>query len=312
MRRIVLAGGTGFLGQALAAHFQGTRWDVVVLARSPRQTDGIGRQVAWDARTLGSWQRELDGAIAVVNLTGKSVNCRYTAANRKEILDSRVDSTRVLGQAIAKCRLVPRVWLNASTATIYRHTFDEAWDEHGKIKATPEVKDAFSLEVATAWEQTLSVASNPETRKIAMRIAMVLGSGRNSVFPVLRRLVRFGLGGKMGNGRQYVSWIHEADFCRAVEWMIAHDNLAGPINVTAPSPVPNGEMMQSLRRVCRARLGLPATEAMLEVGAIFLRTETELILKSRRVLPRRLLDSGFKFQFLTINAAFENLCRQKN
>lgn len=312
MKRIILAGGSGFLGRALAAHFLRAGWDVVVLTRSPREDARAGRQVFWDARTRGEWQGELEGATAVVNLTGKSVNCRYTAGNRKEILESRVDSTRILGEAMGRCLQPPRVWLNASTATIYQHVIDHAWDECGRIEATPEVKDTFSLEVAEAWEQTFAMARIPRTRKIALRMAMVLGTGDNSVFPVLRRLVRLGLGGKMGDGRQFVSWIHERDLCRAVEWMIARDDLHGPINVAAPNPLPNGEMMRRLRGVCQVPIGLPATRAMLEAGAFLLRTETELILKSRRVVPRRLIDSGFKFQFSTIGEAFEELCDRRN
>jgi uncharacterized protein (TIGR01777 family) len=306
-KRLILAGGSGFLGRALAAYFLRAGWEVVILTRSPGRSGGMGREVAWDARNVGPWQKELDGAAAIVNLTGKSVDCRYTAHNRKEIMESRVDSTRVLGYAIGRCSRPPLVWLNASTATIYRHTFDGAWDESGEIKAMPEAKDAFSVEVATAWERTLDAACTPNTRKIAMRTAMVLGTGRNSVFPVLRRLVRLGLGGRMGSGRQFVSWIHELDFCRTVEWLIAHHDLRGAINIAAPNPVTNRDMMSILRHVCRMPFGLPSASWMLEVGAFFLRTETELIIKSRRVVPGRLIESGFEFQFPTIREAFENL-----
>jgi uncharacterized protein len=307
MNRIILAGGSGFLGRVLAAHFQDLGWDVVTLTRSQQPTGGIGRRVTWDGCTLGSWQKELEGAAAVINLTGKSVDCRYTAQNRKEILDSRIKPTRVLGEAIRLCRQPPQVWLNASTATIYKHTFDGPWDESGEIRATPEAKDEFSVEVARAWEQPFDEAQTPGTRKIAMRMTMVLGMGTNSVFPVLRRLVRLGLGGKMGSGRQFVSWMHEVDFCRAVEWLITHDTIQGPVNLAAPNPLPNQEMMKTLRQVCRVPIGLPATNWMLEVGAFFLRTETELVIKSRRVVPRRLMDSGFQFQFPTIREAFEDL-----
>ena len=310
MKRIIIAGGSGFLGQALAAHFLNTKWDVVTLTRSPGQPGLAGRKVAWDARTVGAWQKELDGATAVINLTGKSVNCRYNTRNEREILDSRVDSTRVLAQAIGRCDEPPPVWLNASTATIYRHTFGDPWDESGETGATAEAKDRFSIEVALAWEQALNETATPRTRKVAMRMAMVLGLGKNSVFPMLRRLAKFGLGGKMANGRQFVSWIHEADYCRAVDWLISHTDLEGPVNLAAPNPVPNREMMDTLRQVCGARFGLPATNWMLEVGAFLLRTETELIIKSRRVVPRGLLASGFGFQFPTIRGAFEDLSRR--
>jgi len=239
------------------------------------------------------------------------VNCRYTASNRKEILESRVNSTRVIGQAIGQCANPPPVWLNASTATVYRHTFGEPWDEAGAMDSIAEAKDAFSVEVAKAWEQALDEAKTPRTRKIAMRMAMVLGLGKNSVFPVLRRLVRLGLGGKMGDGGQYVSWMHVADYCRAVEWLIEHDDLSGPVNLVAPEPVTNREMMRLLRRACGVPIGLPATEWMLEVGAFLLRTETELLIKSRRVVPGRLLKSGFQFQFPTLALAFGDLVQGK-
>jgi uncharacterized protein (TIGR01777 family) len=190
---------------------------------------------------------------------------------------------------------------------VYRHTYGDPWDETGQTEATAEAKDRFSVEVAWAWEKALNDASTPRTRKVAMRMAMVLGLGQNSVFPVLRRLTRFGLGGRMGNGRQFVSWIHETDFCRAVEWLISHDDFQGAVNLTAPNPIPNSEMMRTLRKACGMPIGLPATNWMLEVGAFVLRTETELLIKSRRVIPGRLLKSGFEFQFPTIRQAFEHL-----
>jgi len=309
MKRIVIAGGSGFLGQALATHFLKAEWEPVILTRVPGQTGLAGRQIGWDAQTAGDWAKEVEGSAAVINLTGKSVNCRYHARNRKEILESRVNSTRVLGEAIHECVRPPRVWLNASTATVYRHTFGEPWDETGETEATAEAKDRFSVEVAWAWEQALNHAETPRTRKVALRMAMVLGLGKNSVFPVLRLLTRFGLGGRMGNGRQFVSWIHETDYCRAIEWLVSHDNFQGPVNLVAPKPVPNSEMMRLLRQVAGVPFGLPATDWMLEVGAFILRTETELLLKSRRVIPGRLLKSGFEFQFPSIQEAFEDLNR---
>jgi len=307
--KIILAGGSGFLGQALGTYLQERGFEIIVLTRLPRQAAVPGRQIAWDARTPGPWQKELEGATAVINLTGQSVNCRYNASNRRKIMDSRVDSTRVLGEAIANCVHPPGIWLNASTATIYKHTFDTPWQENGAIGATPDAKDAFSLRVATVWERTFTEAQTTRTRKIALRAAMVLGSGKNSVFPVLCRLARLGLGGKMGNGKQFVSWIHELDFCRAVEWLISHDQMAGPINLAAPNPLPNCEMMGILRQVCHMPFGLPAPAWILEMGAFVLRTETELIIKSRRVIPGRLLESGFDFQFPGIREAFENLSK---
>ncbi len=309
---IILAGGSGFLGGALANHFSALNWEVIILTRSPKQrTDGV-REVAWDARTLGDWIRELDGATAVVNLTGRSVDCRYNAKNRREIMESRVDSTRVVGEAIARCANPPRVWLNSSTATVYKHTFGKPHDESSlEMDSAKDAKDAFSVEVAQAWERTLNEAVTPRTRKVALRTSMVLGLGHNSVFPVLRRLTRFGLGGKQGSGKQFVCWIHEEDFCRGVEWIISHEELAGPINVCAPNPLANEEMMKLFRKICGVPFGLPATEWMLEIGAFFLRTETELIFKSRRVVPGRLIESGFQFRFSFFRNALENLLSKK-
>jgi uncharacterized protein len=306
-KRIVLAGGSGFLGQALAAYLGKSGYEIVILTRRPKpRTDGT-RELGWDASVPGPWRRELEEALAVINLTGKSVNCRYTAANKKEILESRVNSTRCLGEAIGSCQAPPAAWLNASTATVYLHTFEVAWDEQGQTEASAEAKDAFSVEVAWAWEKALEEATTPKTRKLALRTSMVLGLSRNSVFPVLRRLTRLGLGGKLDSGRQFVSWIHELDYCRAIEWLLSHQELSGPVNVTAPSPVTNAEMMRCMRDVCGIPIGLPASGWMLEVGAFLMRTETELILKSRRVVPGRLLKSGFEFRFSDIRHAFENL-----
>lgn len=310
-RRFVLAGGSGFLGRILAKHFAALGWEVVVLTRSPRGNP-VAREVPWDAATVGDWARELDGAAAVVNLAGRSVDCRYTAENRRQILASRVNSTRAIGEAIAACAHPPRVWLNASSSTIYRHTLGPAWDESATdFAATPDVHDEFSLQVIHAWERALNEAATPRTRKVALRTTMVLGHARNSVFPMLRRLARFGLGGAMGSGQQFVSWIHAEDFCRAVEFLVTNDELSGPVNLAAPNPLPNAEMMRLFREICGAPLGLglPATKWMLEVGAFFLRTETELILKSRRVISTRLRDAGFKFHFETMRdslTALEN------
>ena len=307
MKKIVIAGGSGFLGRILAAHFEKLGYAITILTRSPKSSDYGIREIAWDAHTIGEWAPELDSAVAVINLTGRSVNCRYHKQNRKVILESRVQSTQAICQAIAACKSPPTVWLNASTATIYKHTFGPAWDESGEICSTPEAKDKFSIEVATAWERAFNEAKTPATRKVAMRAAMVLGTNKNSVFPMLCRLTRLGLGGKMGYGRQFVSWIHELDFCRAVEWLMTHETLDGVVNIAAPNPVTNAEMMKLFRQTFGMPLGLPATKSMLEIGALFLRTETELIIKSRRVNPRRLVESGFDFCFPLLNAALEDL-----
>jgi uncharacterized protein (TIGR01777 family) len=306
MKRIILAGGSGFLGQALAKRFCEGGSEIIILTRAPRgRADGV-KELSWDGKSLGEWAQVVEGAEAVINLTGRSVDCRYTAANRRLIVASRVDSTRVLGEAIARCTQPPRVWLNSSSATIYKHTFTTPMDEAGEMGATPEAKDDFSVEVIRQWERALDEARTPATRKIALRITMVFGTA-GGVFPVLRRLARFGLGGRMGSGQQFVSWIHIADFLRAVEWLLAKDAFNGPVNLAAPHPLPNAEMMKLMRQAVGMPIGLPATEWMLEAGAVFLRTETELILKSRRVVPGRLLAAGFPFQFAEMGAALRNL-----
>ena len=304
--RIVIAGGSGFLGRVLAEHFARAGREVVILTRKPTKPD----EILWDAATIGPWTRKLDGAEAVLNLTGRTVNCRYNAANRREIMESRVKSTRVIGEEIRRCAKPPRVWSNASTATIYKHTFGAPHDEGGDIGATAEACDAFSIEVAKAWERTLDEEVVPQTRKVALRAAMVLGMGENSVFPMLRRLARLGLGGRMGSGKQYVSWIHESDFCRAIDWILERDDFAGVVNIAAPNPVTNAEMMRLLREAVGAPFGLPAYEWMLHIGAFVLRTEVELMIKSRRVVPKRLIESGFQFEFPTMQEAFAELTRR--
>jgi uncharacterized protein (TIGR01777 family) len=305
--KIVLAGGRGFLGQVLAAHFLERGWDVMVLTRAPRATTNGIQEIWWDGKSLGEWTSALEGASAVINLAGVSVNCRYHARNQRRLVDSRVLPTRILGEAIRECVRPPKVWFNSSTATIYKHTFGPAWDESGEIGAHPDAKDAFSIEIATTWEREFEAAQTPGTRKIALRSAMVLGLGANSVFPMLHRLVRFGLGGTMAGGRQYVSWIHEFDFCLALDWLMDHEAISGVVNLAAPTPVTNREMMSTLRELSRVSIGLPATGWMLEVGAFVLRTETELIIKSRRVVSKRLSDGGFTFRYRTMREAMTEL-----
>ena len=305
--KIILAGGRGFLGSVLADYFGSKGMEVVIFTRTPHQRgDGI-REVMWDGENLGEWTKELEGARALINLAGISVNCRYHARNRKLLLDSRLNSTRVLGEAVGRSGNPPPVWLNSSTATIYKHNFCPAWEETGEIGGCSEAKDIFSVHIATEWERVFNEASTHRTRKVALRSAMVLGHGKNSVLPNLLRLAGLGLGGSLAGGRQFVSWIHEEDFCRAVEWIIEHETLSGPVNLAAPNPVTNAEFMATIRKVCGALFGLPATRWMLEIGAFLLRTETELVIKSRRVVPGKLLASGFTFRYPQILPAIEQL-----
>jgi uncharacterized protein (TIGR01777 family) len=264
--------------------------------------------VYWDGKSVGDWAGELNGADAVVNLAGQSVNCRYHARNRRRILESRVGSTLALGEAIRACSRPPRVWLNSSTATLYKHSFDRPMDEaSGVIAGTPEAKDQFSVEVGQAWEAAMAETSTPNTRKVALRTAMVFGVGSGGVYRVLRRLASCGFGGAMAGGRQYVSWIHETDFCRAVEWLFANGECAGPVNLAAPRPLTNREMMRTVRRACGMPIGLPAAGWMLNIGAVLLRTETELMIKSRRVVPGRLTAAGFRFLYSELGSAVKEL-----
>jgi uncharacterized protein (TIGR01777 family) len=300
--KVVIAGGAGFLGQVLVRHFESQGIETVVLSRKPGDRVGDARVVQWDGRVTGAWATELEGSSLVINLCGRSVNCRYTRANREEIYASRLESTRVLGEAIACCQHPPHLWINASSATIYRHAEDREMTEAGG-----EIGDGFSVDVCQQWETAFNEARTPHTRRVAIRTAMVLGHDPNSVFPTLSTLVKRGLGGPLGNGRQYVSWLHEADFCGVIDWIWEHNELMCPVNVCSPNPIRNRELMAVLRDAYHMPFGLPATPLMLELGAAILGTETELVLKSRRVVPERLLATGYKFRFPTIKEAVAEL-----
>ncbi|MEV0001760.1 TIGR01777 family oxidoreductase [Micromonospora sp. NPDC050980] len=293
--RIVIAGGTGQVGTILDRALTAEGHDVVLLTRSPRGE----RQVHWDGVTLGDWARSISGSDVVINLAGRSVSCRYTAANLDAMMRSRVESTRVVGEAVARAARPPRVWLQMSTATIYAHRFDAANDEHAGLIGgdEPGVPGYWSYSVAIArnWEAAQERAATPGTRKVALRSAMVMSPDRGGVFDVLSRLARLGLGGPVAGGRQYVSWIHDQDFVRAVRFLIERDDLAGAVNLAAPNPLPQREFMRDLRSAWRVPIGLPATGWMAEVGAFAIGSDTELLVKSRRVTPGRLADAGFTF-----------------
>jgi len=311
--KIVIPGGSGQLGTILARELIAQNHQVIVLSRKPYLAPWP--VVLWDAKNLGGWQASLDNADVVINLAGRSVNCRYSQENRRQILNSRVDATRVVGKAISNASTPPRVWLQASTATIYSHRFDSPNDDVRGVLGgdEPNVPETwkFSIDVARAWEQSAEELDLPGTRRVLMRAAMTMSPEPDSVFAVLVGLVKRGLGGTNGDGKQWVSWIHEFDFIRSVFWLIDHD-LSGPVNLSSPNPLPNADFMKILRKVAKIPIGLPATRWMLELGAIFLKTETELILKSRRVVPSRLLASGFKFQFPTWEQAAEDLMNRWN
>ncbi len=307
--RILIPGGSGQVGRMLARHFTGQGHDVTVLSRTEQTAPW--KVLAWDGKHRGPWVDALSGCDVCINLAGKSVNCRYTDENRRAIMASRVDSTRVLGEVIAGLSQPPRVWLNASTATIYRHALerpmDEASGEFGGGEPGAPKKWDFSIEVAKAWEDAFFAANTPRTRKVALRSSIIFSPDRGGVFDVLMHLVRLGLGGSNGSGKQYVSWIHDADFIRAIEFLIEAEHVTGPVNLASPNPLPNREFMRDLRRAAGVPIGLPAFEWMLELGTWALRTESELVLKSRYVIPWRLQAEGFAFEYPEWNAAAKQL-----
>jgi uncharacterized protein (TIGR01777 family) len=310
--KIILAGGSGQVGTFVANAFHSKGDEVVVLSRS--QSKQAWKTVTWDAINQGDWSTEIQDAEVVINLAGRSVNCRYNPENRRQILESRTLSTLAIGKAIEDAPDPPRLWINASTATIYTHRFDATNDEFtglvGVEEAMPDTWK-FSYDVGVQWEDAMERYSLPRTRKIKARMAMVMGSGKDSVFDVLTGLASKGLGGTLGNGKQYVSWIHEVDFLRAIQWLIEKDTLAGPVNFCSPNPIPNKEFMKIIRKVTKMPFGLPALNWMLEIGAIFLQTETELLLKSRRVIPGKLLKDGFQFKYPEWKVAAEEIRKRQ-
>lgn len=285
----------------------------MVLSRKPRA--GSWRFVSWDGKNPGDWTSEINGADVVINLAGRSVNCRYGRENRRLIMDSRVNSTRAVGEAISKSGNPPKVWLQASTATIYSHRYDAPNDERTGIPGGVEddVPDTwkFSIDVAKNWERAANEPDTPSTRKVLLRSAMTMSPDKGGIFDVLYGLTRWGLGGKIGDGRQFVSWIHEYDFINAVNWLIEHEQFEGPVNLASPRPLPYADFMRQLRTAVGVKVGLPATKWMLEIGTFLMRTESELVLKSRRVVPGRLLDSGFRFQFEEWSEAAAELCTRR-
>ena len=321
--KIILPGGTGQIGVILTRHFINSDHEVIILSRHPDQANFSANHpfsqpsvqiLKWDAKQLGPWCDSIENADVVINLAGRSVNCRYTPENRKLILDSRVNSTRVLGQAIANCKQPPRLWLQSSTATIYAHRFDVPNDEATGIIGgnEPNVDDTwkFSIDVAKAWEEAAKEFASAATRQVLLRSAMVMSPDPDGVFDVLCGLAKKGLGGQNGDGKQFVSWIHEVDFCRSIDYLIDEGSFSGPVNIASPNPIPNAQFMQELRSALGVKIGLPAPKWILEIGAIFMRTETELLLKSRRVVPGRLLDAGFQFTFPDWTTACRDLARR--
>jgi len=317
--KIVITGGTGHIGKDLIPRFVRDGHIVTVLSRAQGGAVDFGlpegvTTAVWDGRSVGDWATTVDGADVVINMAGRSVDCRYSEENLRQMMASRVESTRAIGQAIAIANEPPRVWLQMSTATIYAHRFDAQNDEATGVIGGRELDvPAYwkrSIDIARAWEGELEAADTPRTRKVALRTAMVMNSVPGSVFRVLSRLVRLRLGGRIGSGRQYISWIHADDFHAALEYLMSNESMAGAVNLAAPGPLPQAEFMAALRRAWGVRIGLPAAKWMSEVGAFVLRSDTELLHKSRRVVPGRLLESGFQFRFPSWETAAKDLVKQ--
>jgi len=300
MKKLIIAAGTGFLGQVLVNHFKNKFDEIVILTRGKSQIiDGI-KYINWNAKTFSGWENELENATVLINLAGKSVDCRYTEKNKKEILLSRIESTKILNKAVLKCQNPPKHWLNSSTATIYRFSLDKQMDE-----INGEIGNDFSINVALSWEKAFFKTETPNTLKTALRTSIVLGKNGGAFIP-LKTLAKTGFGGKQGKGNQFISWIHEEDFANAVDFIIQKE-ISGVINVVAPEPIPNSNFMTRLRKAVDFPCGIPVNIFLLKIGSFFIRTEAELVLKSRNVIPKRLLENGFKFKFGDIDTAFENL-----
>ncbi len=302
MPRLVLLGGSGFLGRFLTSFLAEKGWQVTLISRS--NPLGESRFVAWDGETMGEWAHELDGADAIINLAGRSVNCRYNEANKQLIRQSRVRTTGLIARAIIESNQPPRVWLNASSATFYRHALDRAMDERDG-----ETGNGFSVQVVEAWEDALFAPALPSTRRVALRLAMAFGPEKGGVYDAFASLVKMGFGGPMAGGEQFVSWIHVRDFARACEFLMGNE-LDGPVNICSPNPRTNAQFLSDLRRSLNIPFALPTARWQLELGARLMGTETELLLKSRRVVPKRLLEAGFTFDFPRWSDAARDIAAQ--
>lgn len=302
MKKLIIAAGTGFLGQVLVDHFKNKFDEIVIFTRGTSKVTSQIKYVHWDAKSLSGWETELEHATVLINLAGKSVDCRYTETNKNEIISSRIDSTKALNEAILLCKNPPEFWLNSSTSTIYRHSEDKQMTEENG-----EIGDDFSMNVAKAWEQTFFETETSTTLKTALRTSIVLGRNGGAFIPI-KLLTKFGLGGKQGNGNQFISWIHEKDFANAIEFIIKNE-ITGVVNIVSPQPITNDDFMKNLRHEMNVPFGLAIPEILLKIGAKIIRTETELVLKSRNVIPKRLHENGFKFEFGTLENTFKNLLK---
>ena len=302
MKKIVITAANGFLGDNLCSYFAKS-YEVIALVRTllPNKKNIV--YVQWDGKSLGNWSEHLDGAYAVINLAGKSVDCRYHEENKRLVLQSRLESTRILGEAIEACKVQPKIWINSASATIYAHSLEKANAESKHI-----IGSGFSVDVCQQWEKVFFDFTYIQTRQVALRTTIVLGED-GGAFPVMKKMVKFFLGGKQGNGTQMISWIHIEDFTRAVDHVLNHEEIDGVINIGSPDPVRNAVFMKKLRKSCKRSFGLPAPKWLLEFGARIIKTETELILKSRFIEPEKLKQTGFEFSFPTIDSAMHDLVK---
>jgi uncharacterized protein (TIGR01777 family) len=300
MQKLIIAAGTGFLGQVLIHHFKDKFEEIVILTRGKSQTKSNVKYINWNAKTFSGWETELENADVLINLTGKSVDCRYTEKNKKEILLSRIQSTKILNKAVLHCKNPPKHWLNSSTSTIYRFSLDKQMDE-----VNGEIGNDFSMNVAQSWEKSFFKIETPNTLKTALRTSIVLGKKGGAFIP-LKTLAKIGFGGKQGKGNQFISWIHEEDFARAIAFII-EKKITGAINIVSSKPIENKNFMSSLRKAVGISFGFPINQSLLKFGAVLIGTEAELVLKSRNVIPKRLQENGFQFKFDTLEKALKNI-----
>ncbi|MBI1783068.1 MAG: TIGR01777 family protein [Sphingobacteriales bacterium] len=312
-KKIIIAGGTGFIGEEMTKYF-GKENQIIILSRNIQHTKtnrnnysiiseadkGNIHYLHWDGKTLDDWITSFEGADIIINLAGKTVNCRYNEHNKQEIFDSRTNATKIIGEAIHNCTVPPKLWINASSATIYRHATDKPQDEY-----TGEYHDDFSVQVCKLWEKTFYEQRTPFTRKIALRMAITLGAG--GVMIPYFNLLKFGLGGKQASGKQMYSWVHIEDTCRMIEWLYDHNEVEGTFNCCSHNPITNEQFMTTLRKVTNTKFGLPAYEWMLRLGAPLIGTEVELVLKSRWVIPTKILETGFQFRYSLLEDALKEI-----
>lgn len=299
--KIIIAGGTGFLGSAIIKAFPD--YEIVVLTRTIRKDEQNVRYVLWDAKNIGNWTKELEGSKAIINLVGRSVNCRYTNANKQEIINSRVDATLIVGKAIEELNKPPEVWVNAGSAAIFGNSGDEV-----KVEDSP-TGSGFSPEVCKAWEKAFTKYDTPKTRKVFLRIGMVLQQNGGILKPFLN-MAKFGLGGKIGTGNQYMTWIHEQDFTDLIRYTILDADFKGIVHAASPFPVTNKEFMKTIRQSVHIPFGLPNPAVFIKIGAVFIGTEAELVLSGRRVVSSVLEKNGFKFKYPYLHDAVARLLNE--